>query len=74
VELQAVGVLEAVIDIVYHPPRTPLLAQAEALGLKRANGIGMLLYQGALAFRFWTDREAPIPVMRAALEEGLEGR
>ena len=74
VELQAVGVRETVIDIVYHPPRTPLLAQAEAQGLKSTNGIGMLLYQGALAFRFWTGREAPIAVMRAALEEALAGR
>lgn len=74
VELRAVGVRDAVIDIVYHPPQTPLLAQAEAQGLKHANGIGMLLYQGALAFRFWTDRDAPIAVMRAALEEGLAGR
>lgn len=66
-----VGVRGAVIDIVYHPLETPLLAEARALGLARSNGIGMLLYQGALAFQFWTGREAPLEVMRAALLEGV---
>ena len=71
VELEALRVREAVIDIVYHPLETPLLIQAKALGLAHANGIGMLLYQGAAAFTFWTHREAPVKVMRAALLEGM---
>ena len=74
VELERVEVREAVIDIVYSPAETPLLAQAKALGLPAANGIGMLLYQGWLAFNYWTGREAPIDVMRVALEEGLAAR
>ncbi|NIP74345.1 MAG: shikimate dehydrogenase [Gammaproteobacteria bacterium] len=71
VALEAVAVREAVIDIVYHPLETPLLAEARRLGLPCANGIGMLLYQGAAAFQFWTDREAPVDVMRAALLSGM---
>lgn len=67
VDLEALRVREAVCDIVYHPLETPLLTQAGALGLACANGIGMLLYQGAAAFTFWTGREAPVKVMRAAL-------
>ncbi len=71
VELEALRVREAVTDIVYHPLETPLLTQAKALGLAHTNGIGMLLYQGAAAFTFWTGREAPVKVMRAALLEGM---
>lgn len=73
-ELAPLGVREAVIDIVYYPTQTPLLAQARALGLAHTNGIGMLLHQGALAFRFWTGQDAPLEVMRAALEAGLAAR
>jgi len=58
---------QCVVDIVYRPLRTPLLAAAEAAGARCLNGLGMLLYQGALAFRLWTGREAPLEVMRRAL-------
>ena len=74
VELEKVGVSEGVADIVYSPLETPLLAQAKALGLPTANGLGMLLHQGWLAFKFWTGREPPLEVMRQALLEGLEAR
>lgn len=74
VALEAVGVRGAVCDIVYHPPETPLLARARALGLPCANGIGMLLHQGAAALQFWTGREPPLEAMRAALLEALAGR
>ncbi len=60
-----------VFDIVYNPPRTRLLEMAEAAGAKTLNGLGMLIYQGAEAFRLWTGREAPIEVMRRAVEEAL---
>ncbi len=71
---EALGVREAVIDIIYHPAETPLLARARALGLPTANGIGMLLYQGAEAFRFWTGHEPPVEVMRQALLANLAAR
>jgi shikimate dehydrogenase len=74
VDLAAMGVGEAVIDIVYHPLETPLLAQARALGLACTNGVGMLLYQGVAAFRYWTGREPPEAVMRRALEADLRAR
>ena len=57
-----------VYDTIYNPPRTALLAEAEAAGAKLANGLTMLLYQGARAFELWFNRKAPIEVMRAALE------
>ena len=74
VTLAAVGVREALLDIVYHPLETPLLAAARAQGLHCANGIGMLLYQGAAAFRFWTQREPPIAAMREALLAAMHAR
>lgn len=74
VALEAVGVREAVIDIVYHPLETPLLAAAKAQGLRCTNGIGMLLYQGAAAFQFWSGREPPVDVMREALLGAIHAR
>ena len=63
--------LEAVADIIYRPSRTPLLLEAEKLGLPNLNGGGMLLYQGTAAFSFWTGRPAPEIIMRKALDEHL---
>lgn len=56
-----------VYDTIYDPPRTSLLAEAEAAGAKFANGLSMLLHQGALSFELWFNRKAPIDAMRAAL-------
>jgi shikimate dehydrogenase len=74
VDLAAVRVTEAVIDIVYHPLETPLLAQAKTLGVACTNGVGMLLYQGVAAFQYWTGVEPPEAVMRQALEDALGAR
>jgi shikimate dehydrogenase len=56
-----------VYDLVYNPSETRLVAQARAAGCRAANGLGMLLRQGALAFELWTGREPDIDVMRATL-------
>jgi shikimate dehydrogenase len=56
-----------IYDTVYAEKRTPLLAAAIEAGARGANGLSMLLHQGALAFEIWFGREAPIDVMRAAL-------
>ncbi|MDP4938729.1 MAG: hypothetical protein NWR21_05390, partial [Verrucomicrobiales bacterium] len=56
-----------VYDMVYSPARTRLIANAESEGAKSANGLGMLLWQGAIAFEFWFNREAPVEAMRAGL-------
>lgn len=57
----------AVIDLVYQPLRTSVLARAEDCGLLTVDGLGMLLHQGAIAFEMWTGHKPPIDVMRAAL-------
>lgn len=61
-----------VYDLIYNPPKTRLLSQAERIGAKTLNGMGMLLYQGALAFTIWTGKEAPLKAMRVALKKALQ--
>lgn len=60
-----------VYDLIYNPPETKLLALAKKAGAAASNSLGMLLYQGALAFEIWTARPAPVEVMRKALLEGI---
>lgn len=49
-----------VSDCIYSPPKTKLLKIAEREGCKIINGMGMLLYQGALAFELWTNEKMPV--------------
>jgi shikimate dehydrogenase len=58
----------AVVDLVYQPRRTTVLEAAAAAGLETVDGLGMLLHQGALAFRLWTGLEPPLDLMDEALE------
>jgi shikimate dehydrogenase len=58
----------AVLDTCYNPDGTPLLEAARRKGLPCADGIGMLVHQGAAGFEIWTGRQAPVDVMRNALE------
>jgi shikimate dehydrogenase len=63
----------AVYDVIYNPPETALLQAAKTAGRKTANGLGMLLHQGAKAFEIWTGQPAPLDVMRRALEKNIYG-
>jgi shikimate dehydrogenase len=63
----------AVYDMIYRPAKTRLLAAAKKSGCKTANGLGMLLHQGAKAFKIWTGKPAPLDVMRRALEQNIYG-
>jgi len=56
-----------VFDCVYGPSKTALLRAAEQAGARSANGISMLLHQGALSFSIWFNREPPIEAMRKTL-------
>jgi shikimate dehydrogenase len=58
-----------VSDIIYRPKMTVLLKAAKKAGLKTHGGLGMLLYQGALAFELWTGKKAPLSAMKRALEK-----
>jgi shikimate dehydrogenase len=57
----------SVYDMIYRPAETQFLQSAKAGGSRVANGLGMLLYQGAKALEIWSGRPAPIAVMREAL-------
>ncbi len=56
-----------IYDTIYSAARTSLLTAAAEAGARAANGLSMLLHQGALAFETWFDRDAPLTEMRAAL-------
>lgn len=60
-----------VMDAVYRPLETRLLADARAAGATTIDGAWMLLYQGIAAFERWTGREAPVEVMNRALRDSL---
>lgn len=59
-----------VADIIYNPKETKLLTMARENGLDYMNGEGMILYQGAVSFEFWTHQKMPIPEVKQAL--GME--
>lgn len=61
-----------VIDLVYRPAVTGLVADARAAGLLAHGGLGMLVRQAALSFEIWTGIAAPLQVMYEAA--GLKGR
>lgn len=56
-----------VYDMVYRPAVTRLLEDAYNAGARTANGLSLLLHQGALSLEIWLNRPAPIDTMRAAL-------
>jgi shikimate dehydrogenase len=65
---------QLICDLVYNPLRTPLLKAARSAGADTLSGIGMLLYQGVIAFEIWTGGKAPVNVMKAALDGQIEKR
>jgi len=57
-----------VYDTIYNPAQTQLLIEAKQHGCRRtANGLTMLLHQGARAFEIWFGRKAPLQLMRNEL-------
>ncbi len=54
-------------DLVYAPEPTPFLRPAAALGRRHADGTGMLVEQGEIAFRLMNGAAPPPGVMRRAL-------
>jgi shikimate dehydrogenase len=64
---------KAVYDMIYRPAETSLLLAAKKAGCRTANGLGMLLHQGAKALEIWTGKPAPIGIMRDALEKNIYG-
>ena len=60
-----------VADVIFNPPRTRLLRDAEARGCKVLDGLGMLVNQGIVGIEYWTGITPDAEVMRRALEAAL---
>jgi shikimate dehydrogenase len=58
-----------VCDVIPNPPKTAFLRATAARGARTLDGLGMLVYQGAIAFQMWTGVDPSIEVMRRSLEE-----
>jgi shikimate dehydrogenase len=56
-----------VVCDVIHTPMTPFLKEAQDRGAKIVDGLGMLVYQGAIGFKLWTGLDAPVEPMYQAL-------
>lgn len=61
-----------VFDVIYHPRETKLLKAAKATGATAVNGLGMLLFQGAAAFKLWTGKEMPVDQIQPLLENEIK--
>ena len=72
-DLTALPNVAAVFDMIYNPPQTPLLRQAAFLGLPHANGLAMLVHQGAKSLEHWSGIPAAqtAPTMAAAARAAL---
>jgi len=62
------------LDLIYDPEETCLLKAARLKGHRTLGGSGMLLYQGAKAFEYWTGKKAPVREMKQALLKALKER
>ncbi len=60
-----------VCDLVYNPAVTPFLRSAKTRKAKTLPGLGMLLFQGVIAFEIWTGKKAPAAVMKRALHRQI---
>lgn len=69
--LQGISEQALVADIIFNPSQTAFLQDAIKQGCRTLNGLGMLLYQGALAWEFWLGGQAPVEAMRLALKDQL---
>jgi len=74
VDLTALPNVAAVYDMIYNPPQTPLLRQAGFFGLPHANGLAMLVHQGAKSLEIWSGVPAAqtAPAMAAAARAALQ--
>ena len=70
-DLDALEKQTIVADVVYNPPQTYLIRQAQARGCRTVDGLTLLIEQAALAFEIWTGASADRQAMREAVEEFL---
>ncbi len=70
VETLAAGMLVA--DVIFNPPGTRLLRDAQSRGCNTLDGLGMLVNQAVISFQTWTGVDPDPDIMQEALEEYLE--
>lgn len=61
-----------VYDTIYNPERTRLLRDSGSQGARIANGLSLLLHQGALSLEYWLNQDAPIDAMRQGVRDALK--
>jgi len=61
-----------VYDMIYSPPATRLIQISRTAGARAANGLSMLLHQGAVSFETWFNRPAPLAAMRRGLKAAAD--
>ncbi len=72
-DLAALPSPRGVYDMIYNPPETALLAEARARRLPAANGLSMLVHQGARALELWTGTTVPVDAMKRAARAAMGG-
>ena len=70
-DLRKIPAPAKVYDMIYRPPQTALLRQAAELGIARANGLSMLIHQGARSLELWTGATVSVTVMQDAARLAL---
>jgi shikimate dehydrogenase len=65
---------QVVVDLVYHPARTPLVDAAAAAGARAIGGLGMLVHQAGHAFTLWTGQPPPLAAMADGARRALAER
>lgn len=71
IDLGALRGVRAVYDMIYNPAETRLLAAARAAGLPAANGLSMLVHQGARALEIWSGASVPVEAMAGAARAAM---
>ncbi len=71
VDLGKMPAPRCVFDMIYRPAQTALLRAAAQRGIAQANGLGMLVHQGARSLALWTRAPVPVAVMQAAAQAAL---
>ncbi len=64
--------IKLVYDLVYNPPETQLIREANAADVPAIGGLEMVIAQAAAQFETWTGKKAPVEVMRAGVAKRLE--
>ena len=72
VDLDATTSALVVADVIASPPDTRFLREARDRGCPTVDGLGMIVNQAVIGFKFWTGIDADVAVMREAAEEFLE--